>query len=177
MIVLRHTRNSYEQSVQLYLRPSSLPRRLRTHCSKVLIHLEEKQTGCYALFPANRRYRSPSPGTRQGYLSLGLGRACHPHPAIVRTLWIALISSLLQPRFRSLLACRRAARRPALPLSLLFLAKTFGTFIYLYFLYVHVSSNSCPRSRLRFRSREKDSALPPGVESLILHARAGCGDC
>ena len=47
-------------------------------------------------------------------------------------------------------------------------------FLYL-FLFTLVFSNSCPRSRLRFLSREECSALPPRVGPPILHARAKSG--
>ena len=79
---------------------------------------------------------------------------CLPSAAIVRTLWVAMKSFLLQGRSRSWLA--NVPR--AVPLCLLlFLADTF-LFLFI-FLHKLVPFNSCPRSRPRFRPREK--ALPP----------------
>ena len=57
--------------------------------------------------------------------SAALPTPCFPSTAIVRTLWVAMTSSLLRARSRSLLACRRAARRLVLLLLLFFLANTF----------------------------------------------------
>ena len=89
--------------------------------------------------------------------SAALPTPCFPSTVIVRTLWVAMTCSLLRARSRLLLACRRAARRPALPLCLLFLASIF---LFFYF-FVHklLSSNFCPRSRLSFWSHEEGSRL------------------
>ena len=105
--------------------------------------------------------------------SAALPTPCFPSTAIVRTLWVAMTSSLLRARSRSLLACRRAARRLVLPLRLFFLANTF--FLFIIFVQKLLSSNFCPRSRLSFGSREEGLALPPRVGSPILHARAESG--
>ena len=58
-------------------------------------------------------------------ISAALPTPCFPSTAIVRTLWVAMTSSLLRARSRSLLACRRAARRLVLLLLLFFLAHNF----------------------------------------------------
>ena len=106
-------------------------------------------------------------------ISAALPTPCLPSTVIVRTLGVAMTSSLLRARSRSLLACHRAARRPALPLRLFFLTSTF--FIFVFFLHILVSSNPYYRPRLRFWSREEGSTLPPRVGSPILHARAESG--
>ena len=67
-------------------------------------------------------------------------------------------------------SCCAPSRSPSAPLF-------SGKFCFCNFLYIYVLvfSNSCPRSRLSFWSREEDSALPPRVGSPILHARAEFG--
>ena len=62
--------------------------------------------------------------------SAALPMPCFPSTAIVRTLWVAMTSSLLRARSRSLLACRLAARRLVLPLLLFFLAHNFFLLIF-----------------------------------------------
>ena len=105
--------------------------------------------------------------------SAALPTPCFPSTAIVRTLWVAMTSFLLRARSRSLLACRRAARRLVLPLLLFFLAHTFS--FDNFFVQKLLSSNFCPRSRLSFWPREEGSAFPPRVGSPILHAGAESG--
>ena len=105
--------------------------------------------------------------------SAALPTPCFPSTAIVRTLWVAVTSSLLRARSRSLLACRRAARRLVLHLRLFFLANIY--FFKYFFVHKLMSSNFYPRSRLSFWSREEGSALPPRVGSPVLHARDESG--
>ena len=123
--MLRHGRYSCEQPVQLHLGPSSLPRRFRTHrCINNISSLKKSRLA--ATLVSCRPMMSQPISWCTSSTSAALPTPCFSFTVIISTLWVAMASSLLRARSRSLLACHRAARRPALSLRLFFLPSIFS---------------------------------------------------
>ena len=78
-----------------------------------------------------------------------------PSQSIVRTLWVAMMSSLLRARSWSLLACLLRA----IPLCLCAPASWQLLYFCKFISHILVSFNSCPLSRLRFWPREEATVL------------------
>ena len=107
---------------------------------------------------------------------------CFPSIAIVRTSWVATLSSRLRTFSLSLSASHRL--RPALPRRLQFLTRRFfilviSVIIFSFFRFLHFSRTLFllprPSSRLRIWSRETGSAIPSRVGRPIFRASADCG--
>ena len=110
----------------------------------------------YTTYPASTRADWPlrrvscSPMMSQSRSSYSLRTSaarpapCFPSTAIVRTLWVAIVSSFLRTFSLSLSASRLLARRPALPLCLRFLARSFfllvvSVLIFCFFCFLYFS--------------------------------------
>ena len=116
-MALRYGKYSCEQPVQFHLGPFSLPRPLGLPAAVNFISSSSRPT-----MPQPISWYTPT-------TSAARPKPCLPSTVIVPTLWKATMSSLLRARSRSLLACRRDARRAALLLRLCLLARALLLFV------------------------------------------------